>query len=97
MSINRYTVGKVARISGAFTDADGVAVDPSTVTLKYRPPGGPVVTKTLGAGGVVRDDTGAFHYDVDLNAPGRWTYRWEATGPKTAGEGELYVAASMVD
>ena len=45
----------------------------------------------------VHDSTGIYHYDLTVDQPGRWIYRWEATGALVgAEEGQLFVRRSRV-
>jgi hypothetical protein len=98
VSISAFPVGKTVRISGAFVDVNGAAVDPSTVTLAYKAPGGSRTTKTYAAGDVVKDSTGNYHYDLPLTVAGRWKYRWESTGPTTTQtDNEIRVIPTDVD
>ena len=90
---NTYDVGDLVRCSGAFTDADGNAQDPATVLVDVRAPSGTTTTYTYGVDAeVVKDDTGAYHIDVDVNAAGPWWYRFYATGSGQSAD-ETYFTA----
>lgn len=68
--------------------ADGVG-DPSTVTYKYRKPGSTTVTSLVYGtdAEVVRDSTGVYHVDLELDTAGIWTDWWVTTGqPDTVSE-----------
>lgn len=69
------------RLSAAFTDIDGDAADPGTVTVAVRPPGGTVTTYTYGTDdAVVRDGVGLYHYDVTFTASYTWQFRVRGAG-----------------
>lgn len=83
-------VGTAVQLTAEFYD-DGVLVDPTTVTLRVRNPQGTRSTPLT-----VRDSTGKFHCDIQLNTAGQWWYRFEATGPIAADEGSFVVRRSSV-
>ncbi len=93
---NAYAPGNVVRLSFVFTNAVGGAVNPTTVTLRYRKPGASTVVVTQAAPELVNDGPGRYHFDLALtNHPGVWEYRIESTGdPTTAVDRELQVIAS---
>lgn len=75
----RIYPGSSRRVTGTFTDGDGVAVDPDTVTFKLRDPCGSETSYVyLTDGEVQKADTGSYYADIILTSPGRWFYRWEA-------------------
>lgn len=83
-----YEKGDLVRCSAAFTDIDGNYVDPSKVLFRFKDPAGTTTTYTYGADAeLVKDDTGRYHVDVDVDAEGVWFYRFESTGTgQAAGE-----------
>lgn len=82
-----YDVGDLVRLKVDFTDADGAPADPSAVGLRVKRDG---VTSTYTD--AVQDSTGAYHKDVNVDAPGVWTYRWTGTGAvQAAEEGRFFV------
>lgn len=103
MAVNRYVRGALVRVSAAFTNLAGSAVDPSVVRVKVRAPGQTTLTQTSLLYGtdaaLVKDSTGNYHADVDTTSTaGIWYYRWESTGTgQAAGEREFMVAASSLD
>lgn len=106
MTLNAYVVGQPVRLEGHFVDTANADIDPTTVIVKYRPPGAPTVTKTYGTDvQVVKDSVGHYHIDVDTSAvanvtPGHgiWRYRWYSTGTgQAAGEMQFTVIASALD
>lgn len=97
MTINAYNVGDQARISGAFTTAAGVAQDPTALTFKYTDPSGNVTTLVYNTdAALVKDSTGNYHVDIDIDERGRWFYRWIATGTGAGSEpGEFMVEGNV--
>lgn len=99
MTVNSYDLGDQVRVSVVFTDANDVATDPTTVTLRVKNHAGVV---TVYSASVVKDSVGHYHQDVDVpvgsGAGGRkWWYRWEATGTLvTAEEGSFLVRRSPI-
>jgi len=92
---NSYDVGDRVRVDASFTDASKAKTDPTTVTFKYKDPSGNVTTEQYGSGNVVKDATGDYHLEIDLDEAGRWDYRAEGAGAvKAAGEGDLVVRTS---
>jgi hypothetical protein len=72
-------------------DETWIAVDPTDVVLKIKEPTLGTETEVT----VVQDDTGSYHYDLDLTAPGLWRWRWVGTGDAVAAdEGKLLVRQS---
>lgn len=92
---NDYIIGDATRISLSIIDAaTGDLVDPGGIALKLRTPAGIVTTHTYtpDAGIVVRDGVGLFHAELDLNAHGRWYWRWQTVAPSVGvAEGSLQV------
>jgi hypothetical protein len=75
-----YTIGEQVRIRAECKVAT-VFTDPTTLTFKYKPPTGAIVSKVYGVDTeVVRDSTGNFHIDLTLSQEGSYSMRWEATG-----------------
>jgi hypothetical protein len=96
-----YIEGQLVRLSAAFTDAAGAAADPTTVTLKYLPASAPGATTTTLTypedTEIVKDSTGNYHYDLPLDDPGAWVWRWESTGDaQAATQGEFSVARAAL-
>jgi hypothetical protein len=99
MALTGYLRGELVRVSVAFTNNAGAAGDPTTVTLKYRPPGGAIVPIVYPAAGIVKDSTGNYHADIDTSsAAGIWRYRWEGTSPvQSAAEAQFTVIDSALN
>ena len=82
-----YDKGDLVRCSASFTDSDGTALDPTTVTGKYKTPAGVTTTYVYDTDAeLVKDSTGNYHFDVNANAAGQWFYRFESTGTGQAAE-----------
>jgi hypothetical protein len=79
-----YTIGNLVTVSVVFRDSNGDPTDPSTITLEVRDPNNVVNTYVYGASAIVRDDVGKYHYDIDVEVAGLWTYFWQGGG---AGQG----------
>lgn len=88
-----YDKGDLVRVSGAFTDIDGVAQDPATITFKFKDPADNVTTYTYGVDAeLVKDSVGNYHVDVDADEVGVWYYRYAATGNgQCAEEGDFTI------
>ena len=81
-----YDKGDVVRCSVAFTDEDGAAVDPATVTFKWITGDGTESSYVYGTDAeLVKDDTGEYHVDLTLDESGViWYHRFEGTGTNVA-------------
>lgn len=101
MAVNSYDIGDLVRVSVAFTNSGGTAVDPSSVVLKYVAPGGTAIMRTYGVvGEVEKDATGQYHYDIDTTGgnPGEWWYKWSGTGAAQAtAKGRFLVEPDVFD
>lgn len=75
--------GNISRLTGTFTDINGNPADPTTITVQVHSPSGQVNMYTP-----TRDSIGVYHYDLLLNAPGVWLYRFIGTGAVTAQSGD---------
>lgn len=65
--------------------AEGVDVDPTTVSLDLRSPSGIETSYVyLTDDEIQKDTTGDYICDVTPDEPGRWVYRWRTTGTGTA-------------
>lgn len=82
-----YDVGDLVRLSAAYTDGTGAAVDPTVVKLSYHFYGGATVTLVyLTDLALIRDSAGHYHADVSVTGAGRMDYRWWSTGTGQASE-----------
>ena len=73
-------VGSRIRFHAAFSSMQGTPTDPSTITLKVRPPGGTQTYYTFAGGQLIKDSTGVYRIDLTVTVAGAWTYRWEGSG-----------------
>lgn len=89
--MNNYDVGDEVRCTGTFTDSAGTAQDPNAVLFAYTDPSGATTTYTYGADvQLVKDGTGVYHVDVDVDEAGMWYWRWYSTGTgQAADEGQF--------
>ena len=90
-------ISDLVRVGSAFRDQiTGALADPTTVTFRTIAPDGTRTALVYGVdAAVVRDALGEYRCDVELDADGRWRFRWEGTGALvTADEAELVVAVS---
>lgn len=67
--------GNVARLSGSYMDETQTLADPTVATVMIKPPTSDAITVTP-----ERDGTGRYHYDVLLDEPGTWAYRFIGAG-----------------
>jgi hypothetical protein len=96
---NTYAYRSKVRLSVAFTDSDGMAVDPANVYCQVKPLSSTTTTYTYGVDDeLVRDSVGNYHLDIDCNAVGNWYYAWYATGDgQAADESYIIVDSSEFD
>jgi len=81
MSVEFYDKGDQIRFSATFKNLSGATADPTTIVFKAKKPAGTITTYTFGAGAeIVKDGTGVYHIDLDIDASGDWSGRWEGTG-----------------
>lgn len=93
---NFINIGDLRRVTAAFTDALGVATDPTGVVLYVRKPGAlSATTYNYPADPIiVKDSTGNYHADLAIDTEGAWHYEWAGTGAVTADEEDsFYVSA----
>lgn len=83
---NEYQVGDLVRITGTWTDASDVAVDPTTVLGTYTDPSGTAAPVTVGTG-ITKSATGVYYYDIDVDEAGTWYYRFYGQGGGAAAQG----------
>lgn len=97
MTVNRYDVGDVVKLTASFVDDAGDPVDPTTVSLYIQDPSGNVATETYNPGNITRVSEGNYRYDLAIDEHGSWLWRWESTGTGQAGgESELVVSVQRV-
>lgn len=89
--MNNYNQNTLVRCSVTFTDAsNGVAADPTAVTVAVTDPNGAST-----APAAVKDGVGLYHVDVTPTVQGIWTYGFTGTGAVVAyGEGQFFAEPS---
>lgn len=94
-TINSYDEGDLVRCEGRFTDADGGAIDPDTVTFYVQTPGLITTSYQYGVGAhVVREEAGVYYTLVDVDEAGRWYYRFEGDGDGQAAREHYFNVAT---
>lgn len=78
---NKYDLGDLVRVSVAFTNSAGTAIDPTAVLCQYKSPAGTTTALTYGTDvALVKDSTGNYHVDIDCDEEGTWDCRYYSTG-----------------
>jgi len=97
--VDYYDKGDLVRVSGAFTDSDSAAQDPTAVKFQFTDPSDNTTSYTYGTDDeLVKDSTGNYHVDVDCDETGLWRWHWYSTGTGQASdEGRFYVSDSEFD
>ena len=95
---NCYQDGDSVRLEIRTKDDAGVLTDPTTVTLKIKPPNGAQVTFTEAGGGVTKISVGHFRRDhvIPVAEVGTWTYRYQTTGAIVAAEEKTFTVEATV-
>ena len=98
MTISTYDIGDQVRATGTFTDIDGIAADPTTITFTYRIDEGTPVALVYGTDlAVKRSGTGVYYVDLTIATAGTYFMRWAGTGTTiAAGEDYFEVRKSRV-
>jgi hypothetical protein len=92
---NKYFIGEVVTLSGAFTNPAGAAVDPSVVTFNLREPDATFTAFVFGVDAeLIRDGIGLYHVDWTTAKVGSHCWGLAGTGTAQAiSEGEFEVEA----
>ena len=87
-----YDKGDRPRCKAEFR-LNNVLTDPTTITFKYRKPDETVVNLVFGTdAALVKESTGIYYVDIDIDSVGTWYYRFEGTGTvKAASESKFQV------
>jgi len=89
--------GQTIRLTATFK-VNGVATDPTTVTLKIKSPSGTTTTFLYSSGGVSKSGTGVYYKDYKPTETTFYHYRWIGTGAADGvGEAAFTVAPSFID
>jgi hypothetical protein len=75
--MSAYQKGQSVRLAVAFTDANGTASNPTTVTCEVEEPDGTETTYTTPT--ITNPSTGTFQLIVVPDQSGMYSYRWEGT------------------
>lgn len=90
---NSYDVGQLVRCYGAFKDANGDNLDPTNVYFKFQDPSANETAYTYGTdAALVKDTTGDYHVDIDVDETGTWYYRFYSTGTGQAAAETNFIA-----
>lgn len=94
--MSNFYQGTSVRIRATFEDADHVVTDPTTITGKFSTPAGVTTTYVYGTNAeLVKEATGIYYFDINLNAPRVWNFRFEGTGTvRAASQGSLTCIAA---
>lgn len=90
--MNMYDAGNMVTITTTFTNASGVAVNPSSVTLRVMDPNNIETDYMLGT--LTNPTTGVFSQNVTVLTSGIWRYRWEATGTLVAASDSSFIVSA---
>lgn len=88
---NVYDVGDRVRLRGVFTDLAGADTDPTTIVCKYQDPSGNETSVTYPTT-IVKESTGRYYLDLDIDEAGTWHYRWNGTGAVVAAGEQSFIA-----
>lgn len=79
-----YDKGQTVKLSTAFTDANGAAANPTTVTCKVRKPDGTETTYTSGTTpAITNPSTGTYQLLIAVDQSGMWSHLWTGTTGST--------------
>ncbi len=80
------------RCTGTFTDSAGTATDPAAIFGQVKDPSGNITSYEYGVDAeLVKSATGIYYFDVDVDEPGDWWYRFYSTGSgQAAGETQFW-------
>lgn len=93
--MNQYDIGDAPKMTVTFT-ADGINVDPSTITFKLKQPDWTITTYVYGTDAeLTKEATGRYAVFFTLTQAGEHSYRFTGTGTvKAAYESEFNVRRS---
>lgn len=83
VTIPKFKVGQIPRLSASFADQDGVPGDPTTVVFEVTEPDEDATVTTYtypGDAEVVRDGAGEYHVDFEIVHAGEHCYSFKGTG-----------------
>jgi hypothetical protein len=96
MATKTFDIADVVRLTVQFADQSGAPVDPGQVLVRIKSPSGSVTVYTYATDiEVIKESTGRYHTDLDVDAEGTWFYRWEGRNSnKGASEGSFIIRGS---
>ncbi len=97
MTMNHYQIGNGVTLTDTITiAATGVAADPTELVLLILDPHGTKTTKNIGD--LTRIGDGVYSYEVIVDEPGLWYYRFVAKAPfKAAAEKSFIVFDTKIE
>jgi len=72
---DEFQVGDLVRVTGTWTDENGIAYGPNTVLGQYKDPSGNVSDLVVPTH-ISNPSTGVYTYDIDVDEAGTWLYRF---------------------
>jgi len=87
MKNERIFTNQTIRIQSRIRDSNGDLVDPQTIRIELKKPGDEnyTVYSVATNPGIIKESTGIYYIDFDLDQPGRWKYTWFTLGnPQTS-------------
>lgn len=92
-----YDIGDRPRCRAEFK-LNNILADPTSIIFKYKNPNGTVTILTYGVdSALVRESTGIYYVDIDVDLSGQWFYRFEGSGTvKAASESKFTVRISGI-
>ena len=97
MSANVYDVGDSVLLRAVFKNSSKQLASPSDVTCIVKEPDGTTTTHLFEEGDILTPRTGHFTFQLSVDAPGVWWYRWVGGGTlEAAAEGRFGVRQSQV-
>lgn len=91
-----YDKNDIVRCRAEFRNTSDVLTDPTSVVFKFKNPAGTITTYTYGTDvELVKENTGIYYVDIDIDSIGSWSYRFEGSGSlKTASESKFTIKQS---
>ncbi len=92
--MKHFQLGSRIRFVGKFTDltvSPSIPADPTSITLKLHDPTGTETSFTYGAGQVIKDSVGVYHFDYTPTMSGvSWRARWVGAGAVVAASEAMF-------
>ena len=89
--MSEFQKGNLVKVTGRFKSDAGALQDPTAVFFAFKNPAGTTTTYTYGTHAqLVKDSTGVYHVILDLDAAGKYTWKFYSTGTgKASAESEI--------